>query len=50
MAKRRNANKISLNDAKTEDLVFKSKHKPCDKGTKLKLCRKYFTGKIMRCI
>ena len=35
-----NANKIALNVAKTEVILFKTKHKPCDTDLRLKLCRK----------
>ena len=35
-----NANNIALNVAKTEVILFKTKHKPCDTYLKLKLCRK----------
>ena len=35
-----NANKIALNVAKTEVIVFKAKHKPCDTDLRMKLCRK----------
>ena len=35
-----NANKITLNFAKTEVILFKTKHKPCDTNLRLKLCRK----------
>ena len=35
-----NANKIALNVAKTEVILFKTKHKPCDTGLRLELCRK----------
>ena len=35
-----NANKIALNVAKTEVILFKTKHKPCNTDLKLKLCRK----------
>ena len=35
-----NANKIALNVAKTEVILFKIKHKPCDTDLRLKLCRK----------
>ena len=35
-----NANKIALNIAKTEVILFKTKHKPCDTDLRLKLCRK----------
>ena len=35
-----NANKIALNVAKTEAILFKTKHKPCDTDLRLKLCRK----------
>ena len=34
-----NANKIALNVAKTEVILFKTKHKPCDTDLRLKLCR-----------
>ena len=33
-------NRITLNVAKTENIVFKTKHKPCDTDLRLKLCRK----------
>ena len=35
-----NANKISLNVAKTEVILFKPKNKQLDTDLKLKLCRK----------
>ena len=35
-----NANKIALNVAKTEVILFRTKHKPCDTDLRLKLCRK----------
>ena len=35
-----NANKIALNVAKTEVILFKTKHKPCDTDLRLKLSRK----------
>ena len=35
-----NTNKIALNVAKTEVMLFKTKHKPCDADLRLKLCRK----------
>ena len=35
-----NANKIALNVAKTEVILFKTKHKPCNTDLRLKLCRK----------
>ena len=35
-----NANKIALNVAKTEVILFKTKHKPWDTDLRLKLCRK----------
>ena len=35
-----NANKIALNVSKTEVILFKTKHKPCDIDIRLKLCRK----------
>ena len=35
-----NANKIALNVAKTEVILLKTKHKPCDTDLRLKLCRK----------
>ena len=35
-----NANKIALNVAKTEVILFKTKHKPCNIELNLKLCRK----------
>ena len=35
-----NANKIALNVAKTEVILFKTKRKPCDTDLRLKLCRK----------
>ena len=35
-----NANEILLNVAKTEVMLFKTKHKPCDTDSRLKLCRK----------
>ena len=35
-----NANKIALNVAKTEVILFKTKHKPCYTDLRLKLCRK----------
>ena len=35
-----NANKIALNVAKTEVILLKTKHKPCDIDSRLKLCRK----------
>ena len=35
-----NANKIALNVAKTEVILFKTEHKPCDTDLRLKLCRK----------
>ena len=37
-----NANKIALNVAKTEIILFKTKHKPWDTALKLKLNRKRF--------
>ena len=37
-----NANKILLNVAKTEVILFKTKHKPYDTELRLKLCRKIF--------
>ena len=45
-----NANKIALNIAKTEVILFKTKHKPCDTDLRLKLCRKMFhkTNQISR--
>ena len=36
-----NANKIELNVAKTEVILFKTKHKPCDTDLRLKLCRTF---------
>ena len=35
-----NANKIALNVANTEVILFKTKQKPCDTDLRLKLCRK----------
>ena len=35
-----NANKIASNVAKTEVILFKTKHKPCNTDLTLKLCRK----------
>ena len=35
-----NANKVALNVAKTEVILSKTKHKPCDTDLRLKLCRK----------
>ena len=35
-----NANKIALNVAKTDVILFKTKQKPCDTDLRLKLCRK----------
>ena len=35
-----NASKIALNVAKTEVMLFKTKHKPCGTDLRLKLCRK----------
>ena len=35
-----NANKIELNVAKTDVILFKTKHKHCDTDLSLKLCRK----------
>ena len=35
-----NANKITLNVAKAEVILFKTKHKPCDADLRLKLFRK----------
>ena len=35
-----NANKIALNVAKTEFILFETKHKPCDTDLRLKLSRK----------
>ena len=35
-----NVNQITLNVAKTEVILFKTKHKPCNTGLTLKLCRK----------
>ena len=35
-----NANKVASNVAKTEVILFKTKHKPCDTDLRLKLCRK----------
>ena len=35
-----NANKIALNVAKTEVILFKTKHKPCNTDLRLKLSRK----------
>ena len=35
-----NENKIALNVAKTEFILFKTKHKPCDTELTLKFCRK----------
>ena len=35
-----NANKIALNAAKTEVILSKTKHKPCNTDLKHKLCRK----------
>ena len=35
-----NANNIALNVAKTEVILFKTKHKPCNTDLRLKLCRK----------
>ena len=35
-----NANKITLNVAKTDVILFKTKHKPCDTDLRVKLCRK----------
>ena len=34
------SNKIASNVAKTEVILFKTKHKPCDTNLRLKLCRK----------
>ena len=34
-----NANKIALNIAKTEVILFKTKHKPCNTDLRLNLCR-----------
>ena len=34
------ANKIPLNVAKTEVILFKTKHKPCDANLRLKFCKK----------
>ena len=34
-----NANKITLNVAKTEVILFKTKHKLCDTDLRVKLCR-----------
>ena len=35
-----NANKIALKIAKTEVILFKTKHKPCNTDLRLNLCRK----------
>ena len=35
-----NPNRIALNVAKTEVMLFKTKHRPCDTDLRLKLCRK----------
>ena len=35
-----NVNKIALNVAKAEVILFKTKHKSCDTDLRLKLCRK----------
>ena len=35
-----NANKITLDVVKTEVILFKTKHKPCNNDLRLKLCRK----------
>ena len=35
-----NVNQITLNVAKTEVILLKTKHKPCNTGLTLKLCRK----------
>ena len=35
-----NANEIALNLAKTEVILFKTKHKPCDTDLRWKICRK----------
>ena len=35
-----NANKIALNVARTEIILLKTKHKPCNTDLRLKLCRK----------
>ena len=44
-----NANKIALNVAKTEVMLFKTKHTPCDTDLRLKLCRKrLYKAKYLR--
>ena len=35
-----NPNKIALNVSKTEVMLFKTRHKPCDTDLRLRLCRK----------
>ena len=42
-----NANKIALNVAKTEVILFKTKHKPCDTVLRLK---KLYKTKYLRCL
>ena len=44
-----NTNKIALNVAKTEVILFKTKHKPCQTDLRLQLCRKrLYKTKYMR--